>query len=536
MADVADPQQMGPLTEDVSCDVCVVGAGIAGLTVAYTLTRQGHKVVVVDDGPVGGGETGRTTAHLSNALDDRYYELERLFGEAGAKLAAESHTAAINYIEHIVSSEGIDCDFTYLDGYLFNGDDEDKLQDERHAAHRAGLTGVEFVGRAPINDFNTGPALRFPGQAQFHPLKYLSALARIIQRDGARIFTNTRANDFKGGENATVGTERGPKVHCKQIVVCTNTPVNDMVTMHTKQMPYRTYVVAFRIRKDSVTKALYWDNCDPYHYVRTQPMDDHDLLIVGGEDHKTGQADNFEERFDCLENWTRKRFPVVQAVEYKWSGQVLEPSDALAYIGRNPGDEPNVYIATGDSGHGMTHGTIAGILIPDLIAGRENPWSQIYDPSRKPTRAPGEYVMENLNVAAQYRDWLTPGEVKSLDEIPSDAGAVMRRGLSKVAVYRDPQGNVHECSAVCTHMQCIVNWNWAEKSWDCPCHGSRFAPTGKVLNGPAIFDLKKLDEEPEQAARVPAEEKPGAAADDSTWRREQEADRTKAPSRDDAAK
>jgi Rieske Fe-S protein len=213
------------------------------------------------------------------------------------------------------------------------------------------------------------------------------------------------------------------------------------------------------------------------------------VLIVGGEDHKTGQADDADQRFRRLESWTRERFPVATSFEFQWSGQVMEPVDSLALIGRNPLDHDNVYIATGDSGNGMTHGTIAGMLITDLIAGRQNPWTDLYDPSRKTLGALKDFTKENLNVAAQYADVVTPGEVSDVTEIKPGEGAVVRRGTKKVAVYRDESGGLVERSAFCTHLGCVVRWNSTEKTWDCPCHGSRFHHDGHVVNGPAIKAL-----------------------------------------------
>ena len=487
----AEVPNFAPLEEDVQADVCVVGAGIAGLTTAYTLTKAGRRVVVLDDGPIGGGNTVRTTAQLSNAVDDRYSFLERAHGQEGARLAAESHTAAISFIERVSREEGIDCDFERLDGYLFAppGDSRRTLDEELRAAHRAGLEGVTRVGRAPIA-FDTMPCLKFPNQAQFDPMKYLVGLAKAIEAGGGRIYAGTHATSVEGGENARVETGGGHTVRADAVVVATNTPVNDRVALHTKQAPYTTYVVGLKVPKGAVTKAFYWDTLDPYHYVRLQdaPEGDFDVLLVGGEDHKTGQADDAERRFGRLEAWTQERFPETQETLYRWSGMVLETDDGLAFIGRNPGDD-NVFIATGDSGMGMTHGTIAGTLLKDLIVGRDNPWAALYDPARKPWRAPEEFVKENLNVAAQYMDLLTGGEVRSADAVLPGSGATMRRGLSKVALYRDEAGALHERSAICPHLGCVVAWNSFEKTWDCPCHGSRFDALGRVINGPANRDL-----------------------------------------------
>jgi glycine/D-amino acid oxidase-like deaminating enzyme/nitrite reductase/ring-hydroxylating ferredoxin subunit len=413
-----------------------------------------------------------------------------MHGEKGARLAAESHTAAIDRIESIVAKEKIDCDFERLDGYLFvpPGEATDVLDKELAAAHRAGLTEVQRIERAPLEHFDTGACLHFPRQAQFHPLKYLCALLQALEKRGGRMFNNTHAEKFKSGPPGWVTTSKGPVVSAGAIVVATNTPVNDWVAIHTKQAAYRTYVIGIRVPKGSVTRALYWDTPDPYHYVRLQDADSHELLIVGGEDHKTGQTDDADERFNRLYSWTRERFPSVEQVEFRWSGQIMEPIDSLAFIGRNPGDE-NIYVVTGDSGNGMTHGTIAGILITDLILGRENKWETLYDPSRISLRAAPEFAKENLNVVAQYRDYATAGDVHQVREIAPGTGALIRNGLKKVAAYRDSNGELHKCSAICPHLGCIVDWNSTENTWDCPCHGSRFDPYGKVLNGPANTGL-----------------------------------------------
>jgi glycine/D-amino acid oxidase-like deaminating enzyme/nitrite reductase/ring-hydroxylating ferredoxin subunit len=488
-----------PLREEVGADVCIVGAGIAGMTIAYLLAREGKSVIVLDDGPIGGGETGRTTAHLSNALDDRYSVLENMHGRKGARLAAESHSAAIARIQAIVMEENIECDFERLDGYLFvpPGQPAEVLKLEIEAATLAGVPGVEWVERAPLPEFDTGACLRFPRQAQFHPLKYLRGLALSILRDGGRIYTQTHVETIQGGKPGRVTAGQGTVLARDAVVVATNTPINDRFAIHTKQAAYRTYVIGGRLPKDSIPRALYWDTADPYHYVRLQRAasgDTHDVLIVGGEDHKSGQAGADQQRFENLESWARERFPAMKEIEFRWSGQVLEPVDYLGFIGRNPGDAENVFISTGDSGHGMTHGTIAGILICDLIFGRENEWESLYSPSRVSLRAVGEFVRENLNVAKQYTDWIAPGDVESTEKIAPGSGAIMRRGASKVAVYRDKDGMLHERSAICPHLGCIVRWNPVENSWDCPCHGSRFGTNGAVLNGPAIDGLARLDE------------------------------------------
>ncbi|HVE65588.1 MAG TPA: FAD-dependent oxidoreductase [Thermoanaerobaculia bacterium] len=496
--ETADTRAEPPLAADVDVDVCIVGAGIAGMTTAYLLSREGQRVVVLDDGPVAGGETCRTTAHLVTAPDWWFDEIARKHGKPAARVAAESHGAAVDSIEENVRREGISCSFERLDGYLFvaPGDSTDTLEKELEAAHEAGQRDVELVTKVPVS-FETGPALRFPRQGQFHILEYVKGLARAIETNGGRIYRETHADEIEGVSDASglVRTSGGATVRARAVVVATNSPVNDRVVIHTKQAPYRTYVVGARVARGSVPRLLLWDTGDPYHYVRLQPVDEgHDLLIVGGEDHKTGQATDMGNRWRRLEAWMRERFPAAGKLEYQWSGQVLEPVDGLAYIGPNPMDKASIFVATGFSGTGMTYGTISGMLLTDLIQGRENAWAKTYDPSRVTLGAAKEFAEENLNVAAQYGDLVTGGEVESTGNIKRGTGSILRRGLTKVAVYRDEDGALHERSAICPHLGCVVDWNPGEKTWDCPCHGSRYHRDGHVVNGPANRGLSEVEE------------------------------------------
>jgi nitrite reductase/ring-hydroxylating ferredoxin subunit len=301
---------------------------------------------------------------------------------------------------------------------------------------------------------------------------------------------------------ARVTTDRGLVVRAGSLVMATHVPVHQRLALHVKQAAYRTYVVGARLARGSVPAGLYWDTRTPYHYLRIvegAPGTD-DILVVGGEDHKTGHDEAADERFLRLEGWARYRFPGLLEMRFRWSGQVLEPADGLAFIGRTPAGPANVYVATGFSGNGITYGTLAGRLIADLVTKGTSEWATLYDPSRLRLRAAGRYLRDGLSAAARYSELATSGEVGSPVEIPAASGAVIRRGLSKVAVYRDGRGLVHEISAHCTHLGCIVHWNGAEKSWDCPCHGSRFAPDGTVLNGPASEPLAPFGETSVQKA------------------------------------
>jgi glycine/D-amino acid oxidase-like deaminating enzyme/nitrite reductase/ring-hydroxylating ferredoxin subunit len=496
-AEVRRPEHP-PLRGDAEADVCVVGAGIAGMSTAYLLAREGRRVIVVDKDAVGAGETGQTTAHLASVQDDEFHVLEKVHGEDGARLLYESHQAAIERIESITRDEGIDCGLVRLDGWLYPAAEHGRelIERELEAARRAGFHDAELLDQPPVPGITRGPVIRFPRQGQFHPLKYLAGLAAALERMGGRIHGGSHVDSISGGAPCRVEGE-GFSVTANAVVIATNSPISDLVSIHTKQAPYRTFAVGARVPAGSVPAALYWDTGDPYTYTRLSPLvgdPDRELLIVGGEDVKTGHRDDADDRFRRLEAWARAHFPV-EDVPFRWSGQVWEPVDFAAHIGADPEGGDNVYVATGDSGQGMTHGTIAGILLTDLIVGRENPWTSLYDPGRKTLTATTvrEWLRENLDVAKEFARWATGGEVDSVDEIAPGHGAIVRRGLHKVAAFRAEDGTLHERSAACTHLGCVVQWNSHERSWDCPCHGSRFAPTGDVLTGPARTPLRPVE-------------------------------------------
>src|SRR5918996_1146684 len=519
--DIGNPLKFDKLAQNISVDVAIVGGGIAGVTTAYLLSKSGKSVALLEDGYIGSGETGRTTAHITHALDDRYYNLEQKHGLDGAHSAANSHTAAINLIESTVKEENIDCDFERLDGFLFLDptDTKESLDKELEATHKAGINTTEIVEKAPLQSFNTGPCIRFPNQAQFQPLKYLRGLYHAIIRNEGQIFTETHAQEINSDSIKTIDNYT---LKARNIVIATNAPIIDKTSkIYDKQDAFRTYVIGAKIKKGAIPTALYWDTGNqysenlvaPYHYVRIQKRDNdednddknYDLLIIGGEDHQTGNFssdDDIEKRYSRLESWAKDRFPI-EAIEYRWSGQVMEPQDSIAFIGHNPGDNRNnIYIATGDSGNGITHGTIAGILLTDLILGKSNPWAALYDPSRKPRKVPGakSEVGETQSQEAekptdqdkQKNDKRSSSKseekITSLENLKERQGIVLEE--EKIAAYKDPTGQLHTYSAVCTHLGCTVTWNNSEKSFDCPCHGSRFSSSGTVINGPANIALE----------------------------------------------
>ncbi|HUF12702.1 MAG TPA: FAD-dependent oxidoreductase [Longimicrobiales bacterium] len=489
-----EPRRYAPLTEDTDADVCVVGAGLAGLTTALELARGGMRVVVLEkESNIGAGETAHTSAHLANAMDDRFDHLERHLSLDAARQARESHGAAIDWIERVARDEGIDCDFRRVDGFLVPGEGEDpnRMEDEHQAALRAGFSDAELLASSPIEGLG-GPCIRFPEQGEYHPLRFLNGAADAVVRAGSRIFTDAHVVDAQGGADGRATTADGPTVRARRIVLATNSPAGRYLET-IKMLPYRTFVVALEVVPGVVPRALYWDTTDPYHYVRlASDRAGRELLLVGGGDYQSGTKDRGEQVFLELVEWARERFDTRGATVYRWSGQVLEPADHLAFIGRSHADD-DVYLCTGDSGQGMTHSVIAAMRIGDLILDRPERWP-VYDPRRLSGGAIREYLRDAALMGRKMLDHVKPGDVDSVDDIPVGGGAVLRRGLKEIAAYRDEAGELHERSAICTHAGCVVHWNSTEKSWDCPCHGSRFDPGGAVLNGPAVSSLRPAED------------------------------------------
>lgn len=491
------------LNSDLKTDVVIVGGGLSGVSIAYEMTNRGFSVVLIEDGLLGSGETGRTTAHLSSALDDRFYSLQNLLGKEKAKLAFESHQNAIDYIEKTVQKENIECDFKRVDGYLMPhaSDKIENIEKEFEAAKECGAQ-VELVNHVPGLKIQPLKAIRFRNQGQFHPLKYLVKLANVIQERGGKIFTNTHADRI---EENTVITSNGHKIEADYIIVATNSPFNSKLIVPMIQYSYRTYAIAALIEKGKLPSVLWWDTGDmnedsdtpPYHYVRTQEYNaEYDLLIVGGEDHKTGVMKDVteSEKFGRLESWARERFDI-QNVIYKWSGQVQEPYDGMAFIGKSVADKDNIFISTGDSGHGMTHSVIAAILIPDLIKGVENSWESLYKPGRVSLKATTIAFKEVFSTLLNYyKNKPDSPEVSELLSLPANKGQIIKYEGQTAGVYKDENSEIHLVSATCTHMGCTVSWNNIENTWDCPCHGSRFTITGEVINGPANTALERIDE------------------------------------------
>jgi glycine/D-amino acid oxidase-like deaminating enzyme/nitrite reductase/ring-hydroxylating ferredoxin subunit len=498
------PQALA-LEESASTDVLVVGAGIAGLSAGYELARAGRKVMVVDRGAIGGGMTARTTAHLTFEIDDFNYALIARRGEEVARAYFDSQRAAVDRIEAIANAESIACDFARIDGFYVPAGKHgaEIIAKEYDAARHVGFKDLETTSAPAGHD---GPALRFPQQARFHPLKYLHGLVAALRRMHVELYANTaiaKLEEINGRVRAE--TANGHVIDAKYGVSATNAPFG--VAIHTKQAPYRTYAIAAPAPKGSVADVLVWDTLDPYHYVRLQPGDVEDMLIIGGEDHKSGTEADGEERIARLRNWAIEHYPMMGEIAYSWSGQVYEPIDFVPHDGRNPGDE-NIYVITGDSGQGITNGVAGALLIADLIEKSASAWEECYNPSRKTLTAAGAFIAENASAIANTSEHLVRADFADVSEIGHGQGGLVQVDGHKAAVYRDETGELHALSAACTHVGCVVHFNPFERCWDCPCHGSQFGVDGEVLAGPARKPLEPLPREfeitPDQAdTRLP---------------------------------
>lgn len=477
------------LAGDVTADTVIIGGGITGLTTAYLLQQAGQKVAVVEAAKIGMGVTGYTTAHITEQLDVFFTELIKQFGEKRARLVADSSRAAMALIERISRDLTVANDFERVPGYLYTESEKEIawLHKELEAARRLGVD-VEYVAGAPL-PFPIKGALKFADQAQFHPLKYLAALAKHITEKGGMIFEDTRVKDVRGGR---VMTAEGV-LKAKDVVMATHTPILPrLLPVQGKLKPKRSYVLSMQLRDEhAVGHGLFWETKRPYHYARRYKGERGHVLVVGGEDHTSGEVTNTKERFRRLAAYACEKFPI-EEIEYQWSAQLFESADGLPYIGKAPFGR-NLWVATGFSGTGMTFGTVAGLVLSDLIMGKSHAWEKLYKPSRISLSALTQLMKFGwANMKHVVFDRLRSAKKGTGDDLVAGEGRVMSVNGKKAAVYKSGSGKVTRLSPICTHAGCVVNWNDAEGTWDCPCHGSRFSGEGKVIVGPAVKDLPAL--------------------------------------------
>jgi len=480
-----------PLASELHVDVAIIGAGITGITAAYLLSQAGKKVVVLEAGRVGEGSTGYSTGNLYAAIGgEGLHSIAKKFDDDKLRAVVRSRAEAVDLIEGIIKKHNIDCDFKRASWSLFSveGHNMEFIEKERDAAIRAGLEVLSSV----VYPSEVKDGFSVQDQAQFNPLKYVQALANSASSDNCRIFEQSRVLKVDEGKEVCVVETEHSRVLASKVIMATHTP-KGIYAVHTTLGPYREYAVAAVLKGNDPGSGIYWEMQESKHYsLRTFDTDAGKVIMVLGEMHKVGQKEENLECFHKLEAFLKKRFDVGEIL-YRWSAQQYKPSDSIPYIGISTGNE-KTYIATGFAADGLTYGTLAAKIISDDILGIENQWKDTYKASRiTPLASATNFIKENANVAYELvKDWLV-NDVEKFSEVKTYEGKIMLIEGAKHAVHRDGDGKLHIVSAVCPHMGCIVHWNTAEQSWDCPCHGSRFSKDGEVLEGPAINPLRRIE-------------------------------------------
>lgn len=474
-------------------DAVIIGGGVTGITTALLLQLEGKKCIVLEAHTLGFGTTGGTSAHLNSFFDTTYADIEKDFGKEAAKLVADSGKEALELIRNLIGHFGIECEYETKKALLFSDDDAEskQLYEILESSRNAGLDVEETTSNCLPVPYQK--VIKFYDQGQFHPIKYLTGLANVFIEMGGviqehQLVTNT---GFVDGLHYAE-TEQG-KIKGHHIVYATHIPPG-ITSFNFRCAPYRSYVIATTLSdEDDYPAELIYDLKEPYHYFRTHIIDERKYLLIGGEDHKTGHGDP-EKALNNLITYARQYFDIDQ-IAFNWSSQYYVPADGLPYIGQFPGEAKGVYVATGFNGNGMTFGTLSAKIISDSILGNENPYIDLYKPSRiKPIAGFSEMIKENADVVWHFvADRFFNESLSSLKESNTDSGYIIEYGGHHLAIYKDKSSKLHLLNASCTHAGCIVSWNPIEKSWDCPCHGARYNTKGEVITGPSQKGLQQLN-------------------------------------------
>lgn len=477
------------LDRSLDVDAVVIGAGLTGITSAYLLKKAGAKVALLERERCADADTGHTTAHLTYVTDARLNHLVKVFGKDCARAFWDAGAVAMDQIYELAQSEKIDCEFKWIPGYL-HASFKELASDERELLEKDAALAQEFDFCAQFVEsvpYANRPGVRFGNQAKFHPRKYLAGLLRTLEGQGSHVFENSEVSAVEDKPLAVkVGRHR---INCRFVMLATHCPIMGKTSLisatlfQSKLALYTSYVLGARLLSGAVPEALYWDTGDPYYYLRIDRHKDHDYAIFGGEDCKTGQEADAPKVYERLEQMLKQLLPGAK-VQHRWLGQVVETNDGLPFIGETA---ENQFAATGFCGNGFTLGTLSAMMARDRFLRKNNPWLDLFDVARKKLRGgTWRYITENVDYPYYLlRDRLAKAEADSTDDVKIGEGKIVRVDGKKVAAYRDETGKINLFSPACTHLKCLVRWNAADKTWDCPCHGSRFKPTGEVFSGPA---------------------------------------------------
>ncbi len=480
------------LSDDIF-DVLIVGGGITGITTALQLQKAGKKCILAEAHTIGFGTSGGTTAHLNTFMDNPYSTIEKDFGEENAQLVATAAREALDLVKRNITEYNIDCEYSEQPGYLYSQDEKQtKELDDIYEASKKGGCEIHFDDKIPVPiDFIK--AVVYERQAQLHPSKYFYALAKAFENAGGVLLQNCRITGVKENVDDLEVESFSGKLYARKLIYATHIPPG-VNLLHFRCAPYRSYAMAVRLKDGNYPDGLAYDMYDPYHYYRTQEVDGEKFLVAGGEDHKTAHQQNTEECFRKLEAYLHKYFKI-EEVSFKWSSQYFDPADGLPYIGNLPHNPSNIYVATGFGGNGITYSHVAAIMLTDIIVNGESRYQKLFDPNRvKPVAGFEAFVTESADVVAKFiGDRLNKVKIKELSEIANGEAKVVKYEGDSIALYKDEKGGIHAVNPSCTHVNCIVGWNYAEQTWDCPCHGSRFSMDGEVLTAPARKDLEKID-------------------------------------------
>ena len=485
---------------DLTTDVLIVGAGISGVTAAYVLANAGVKVTVIEGSKIVSGTTGFTTAKITAQHGVIYDDLLQTFGKAQARQYFDANEKAREQIKQWVDSLSIDCDFEERHAVLYAETPEGvkKLHTEKAAYDQLEIPGELSTSNNEL-PFPVQETLTLPNQAQFHPVKYINKLVSEAQKLGVTFYENTRADSLKDGDDIVVTTTEGKKITANKVLVTSHFPFNDKNGFYfTRLSPQRSYAVCVKVPSTDL-KGMYINVEKPSRSIRTAKGDKGDsYIIVGGEGHKTGQHDDSTheqstvERYETLTEFAKQHF-TVEAVDTHWSAQDLETLDRLPYIGNMTSGMDNVFVATGFAKWGMTNGTAAGLLLADLAQNKFNANKELYSPTRSKMKKDDtkHLVKINSNVAKELITGKLDRPKDTVENLKNDEGRIVMLDNHKTGAYKDKNGKLHLVKPTCTHLGCDVHWNDGERSWDCPCHGSRFSYTGEVLEGPAVEPLER---------------------------------------------